>query len=99
MKTYFITGISGFLGRNIVLELLKKDGIRIVGLVLPNEEELDFFYQHEEIELVRGSILNSKDLDNFLAKQKLSDNLKNKIKQAKIKDYTGIATLLAKEIK
>ena len=68
MRTYFITGISGFLGRNLVLELLKNEGVKIIGLVMPNEENLDFFYEHEEIELVRGNILNSKDLDQFLTR-------------------------------
>ena len=29
MKTYFITGISGFLGRNLTIELLKQKDISI----------------------------------------------------------------------
>ena len=50
-------------------------------------------------DLTRTYGFSEKDLNNFLAKQNFSTNLKNKIKQAKIKDYIGIAPLLAKEIK
>ena len=50
-------------------------------------------------DLTRTYKFNEKDLDNFLAKQKLNKDLKNKIKQAKAENYLGIAPLLAKEIK
>ncbi len=50
-------------------------------------------------DLTRTYNFNPKTLNDFLAKQNLNTNLKNKIKQAKIKDYIGIAPLLAKEIK
>ncbi len=50
-------------------------------------------------DLTRTYKFNEKDLDNFLAKQKLNNDLKNKIKQAKAENYLGIAPLLAKEIK
>ena len=50
-------------------------------------------------DLTRTYNFSVKELDNFLQKQKLSKDLKNKIKQAKVEDYLGIAPLLAKEIK
>lgn len=50
-------------------------------------------------DLTRTYKFSDKDLNTFLAKQKLNNNLKNKIKQAKAENYLGIAPLLAKEIK
>ena len=67
METYYITGISGFLGRNIVLKLLEKEDIRIIGMVLPNEKNLDFFLDKENISLVKGNILNNEDLERFFS--------------------------------
>ena len=67
MKTYFITGISGFLGRNLTIELLKQKDIKIVGLVLPNEKNLEFYEQYSNITLVRGNILNKDDIVKFLS--------------------------------
>ena len=67
MKTYFITGISGFLGRNLTIELLKQKDVRIVGLVLSNEKNLEFYEQHDNITLVRGNILNKDDVVKFLS--------------------------------
>ena len=67
MKTYFITGISGFLGRNLTIELLKQKDISIVGFVLPNEKNLEFYEQYQNIVLIRGNILNNEDVDAFLS--------------------------------
>ena len=50
-------------------------------------------------DLTRTYNFSERELNNFLEKQKLSKDLKNKIKQAKVEDYLGIAPLLAKEIK
>lgn len=49
--------------------------------------------------LTRTYNFSDKELNNFLAKQNLNNNLKNKIKQAKVEEYIGIAPLLVKEIK
>ena len=67
MKTYYITGISGFLGRNITIELLKEKDVCIIGFVLPNEKSLEFYEGHKNITLVRGNILNKDDVDAFLS--------------------------------
>ncbi len=67
MKTYFITGISGFLGRNITIELLKQENVQIVGFVLPHEKNLEYYEQYKNIVLVRGNILNKEDVDKFLS--------------------------------
>ena len=73
MKTYFITGISGFLGRNLTIELLKQKDIKIVGLVLPNEKNLEFYEQYNNITLVRGNILNKDNIVKFLSTPTDSD--------------------------
>ncbi len=67
MKTYFITGISGFLGRNLTIELLKQNDVRIIGFVLPNEKNLEFYEQYSNITLVRGNILNKDEVLEFLS--------------------------------
>lgn len=66
MKNFYITGISGFVGRNIVIELLKMDDIHIYGLVLKNEKNLDF-YNNKKITLFEGDILDKNSLKNFLS--------------------------------
>lgn len=50
-------------------------------------------------DLTRTYNFSAEDLNKFLEKQNLSKQLKDKIKQAKVEDYLGIAPLLAKEIK
>ncbi|MCR4911652.1 MAG: NAD-dependent epimerase/dehydratase family protein [Bacilli bacterium] len=67
MKTYYITGISGFLGRNIVNEILKEKDNYIIGLVFPNEKNLDVLKQISNISLVEGNILDEKSIDGFLS--------------------------------
>ena len=65
MKTYFITGITGFLGRNIVSYLLKKEPhASIVGFVLPNDKHRDI---PGNITYIEGDILNSNDAHKFLS--------------------------------
>lgn len=65
MKTYYITGISGFLGVNIANELIKSEDVIINGLVLPNEK-CDLLPKSPNIHLYKGNILNIDDIDNFL---------------------------------
>lgn len=65
MKTYFITGITGFLGRNIISYLLTKEpDARIVGFVLPNDNHRDI---PGNIAYIEGNILNEKDVNKFLS--------------------------------
>ena len=66
MKSYYITGISGFLGRNLTIELLKQQNVEIIGFVLPSDKDLEFYEQYPNITLVRGNILNKQDADVFL---------------------------------
>ena len=66
MKTFYVTGISGFLGRNITIELLKQDGVKIIGLVFPHEDKLEFYEQYKNITLVRGNLLDKESVKNFL---------------------------------
>ena len=67
MNTYYITGISGFLGRNIVKEINLKEKSNIVGLVFPNERNLDDLKEQENITLIEGNILNKDDIEKFLS--------------------------------
>ena len=65
MKTYFITGITGFLGRNIVKEIYKDHPkANIVGFVLPNDNHRDL---PGNITYVEGNILNQDDVRKFLS--------------------------------
>ena len=50
-------------------------------------------------DLTRTYNFSQEKLNKFLEQQKLSTNLKNKIKQANVKNYLGIAPLLVKEMK
>ncbi len=72
MITYYITGISGHLGRNIVCEILKQKDVLIVGLVLPNEEIMPF--NDSRVSLVKGNILNKEDISNFYKTNRSSLN-------------------------
>ena len=67
MDTYYITGISGFLGRNIVKELNSRGKVNIVGLVFPNEQGIDDLKKQENITLIEGNILNKEDIEKFLS--------------------------------
>lgn len=67
MKTYFVTGITGFVGRNLTMELLKKKDIHIIGLVLPEDKSTTFYEQYENITLVRGDLRNRSDVERFLS--------------------------------
>ena len=65
MKTIYITGITGFLGRNIVTQLEKDDpNVNIVGLVLPNDNHRDL---KGNISYVEGNILNQEEVSKFLS--------------------------------
>ena len=66
MATYFITGISGLVGGNLVRAILANDPTAlIVGLVWPNDpcRELD----RSTVTLVEGDILSPASLDDFLS--------------------------------
>ena len=65
MKTYYITGITGFLGRNIVKEIYKDHPkANIVGFVLPYDNHRDL---PGNITYVEGNILNQDDVRKFLS--------------------------------
>lgn len=68
MITYFITGLTGFLGTNLLLELEKSKDIRIVTLVLPSEMDSDCL-KHPFVKTITGSILNKNDVMNFLSEK------------------------------
>ena len=66
MKNYYITGASGFVGKNLITELLKQENIHIYGLFLPNETNLDF-YVNDKITIVRGNILDYGSIYDFIS--------------------------------
>lgn len=63
MKTLFITGISGFLGNNLLNEL--GDDMDIIALVLPYEKDKPFL-KRKNITLIEGNILSKDDIKRFL---------------------------------
>lgn len=63
MITYYVTGISGHLGRNIALEILKQKDVQIVGLVLPHEKIVSF--NDNRVSFVKGNILNKEEIRAF----------------------------------
>ena len=65
METYYISGGTGHLGRNIVLELLKKENINIVILVLKNDHNRNFIDPSKKITFVEGDVLDTESLDTF----------------------------------
>ena len=65
METYYITGGTGHLGRNIVLELLKKENINIVILALKNDTHRDFQDPQKKISFVDGDVLDTESIDTF----------------------------------
>ena len=67
MNTYYITGISGFLGRNIVRQLNSQKDVQIIGLVFPNEKGIDDLREQENITLIEGNILHHDEVEKFLS--------------------------------
>lgn len=72
MITYYVTGITGHLGRNIALELLKKQNVQIVGLVLPHEKIVSF--NDNRVTFVKGNILNKEEIRAFYQTNRSSIN-------------------------
>lgn len=66
MKRYFITGMSGFLGRNLVLQILEQKETQVIGLVLPGDPAFDFYKDEPRVKLVAGNICNKGDVASFL---------------------------------
>ena len=67
MNTYYITGISGFLGRNIVRQLNNQKDVQIVGLVFPGELGVEDLREQENISLIEGNILHQEEIEQFLS--------------------------------
>ena len=65
METYYITGGTGHLGKNIVIELLKKENINIVILVLKDDKHRNFIDPSKKITFVEGDVLDTESLDIF----------------------------------
>lgn len=66
VASYFITGISGFLGNNLVREILSFDPqATIVGLIFPDDPCK--YLDKERLILVEGNILDKPSLEGFLS--------------------------------
>ena len=72
MDTYYITGITGFLGFNIV-KLLPRD-VKIVGLALENDPNISLFDSFDNVTILRGNILNKDDIKKFLSTNNTNNN-------------------------
>ena len=77
MKNYYITGASGHLGRNIVLDILnnEKEDFQIIALILENEKYLDFNDLNKKITFVTGNVLSIEDCLKFLSTKKGDKNI------------------------
>ena len=67
MNNYFITGISGFVGRNLVLAIKKRGPAHIYGLVLPNDPAFEFYKDDPDVTLVEGDLCNEESVRSFLS--------------------------------
>ena len=63
MTTYYITGLGGFVGCNLLNEL---KGEKIIAFILPSERNISYL-QNKDITLVEGNILNKDDVYRFLS--------------------------------
>lgn len=76
MYTFYITGATGHLGRNVVLKLLNRDDVDyIVCLVLENDNYIPFIDPNNKIKYVKGDVLNKDSLDYFLSNYKSEKNI------------------------
>ncbi|MCQ2815384.1 MAG: NAD-dependent epimerase/dehydratase family protein [Bacilli bacterium] len=74
MTTYYITGIAGHLGRNVLLELNNIPNVNVVGLVLPNDNIQDLNSIHD-LRLVEGNVLDKTSIKIFLETNKAEHNI------------------------
>ena len=69
-RVYLLTGAAGFLGNNIVKQLIEK-GCRVRGLVLQGDKAVKHI--PEGVEIVYGDLTDKTSLENFFDVEK--DNL------------------------
>ncbi len=69
-EIYYITGISGHLGRNIALKLLS-DNKQVVGLVFPGDKSIkpEDFPNSQNLTLKFGDVTNKNDVIEFLGQR------------------------------
>lgn len=66
MTTYFITGMSGFLGTNLVQAILTKGDALIHGLVLKDDPAFGRYEKEERVILHKGDLRDKESLAAFL---------------------------------
>lgn len=74
MITYYITGLTGFLGNNLLLELEKTNDFKIIAFVLPNEIDFECL-KKPYIKCVTGSLLDKEDIRRFLSEKGEGDKI------------------------
>lgn len=79
MKTYFVTGVAGFIGSNLVKRLLKEENdILVVGLdslndyydVKLKESRLDEIKKYDNFKFVKGNLADKECLESIFEKYK-----------------------------
>lgn len=72
MDTYYITGVTGFLGYNLVK--LLPNNVKIVGLALENDPNISLYASFDNVTIVKGNILNKEDIRKFLSTNNSESN-------------------------
>lgn len=66
MKTYYVTGLTGFVGYNFYLKIRSND-TKVIGLVMRGDRNLHLFKNEKNLVLVEGDLTNINDVTNFLS--------------------------------
>ena len=98
MKTYFITGVNGFIGIHWAKDLLSK-GNTVLGID-NNSENIDLIKNYKKFFFFKGNILKYKKLKNLISRSdfiihlaSIAEPLKYMNKTKEVIDVTAIASI------
>ncbi|MCQ2802246.1 MAG: NAD-dependent epimerase/dehydratase family protein [Bacilli bacterium] len=66
MRTYYITGITGFVGYNFYLKI-KDEDVKIIAFTMKNDRNKKLFENDKKVTFVDGDISNFNDVEKFLS--------------------------------
>ena len=70
MKHIFLTGATGFLGHNIIIELAKQKDVRVHAFTVPNDSNVASMQEtYDFLDFTKGNILSKEDMEKFLSKK------------------------------